>query len=149
MLLDPFCPCGNQALYTHCCAPYLTGKALAPTAAVLMRSRYTAYSKGNVDYLIATWHPKAGKTRDRASLLRNCQATRWLGLTLVKTQQGQPQDQRGIVEFVALYQTIQRPDSKPVGATHQLHERSRFVQEKGQWFYVDGDPLPAINLGAL
>jgi SEC-C motif-containing protein len=40
MLLHPLCPCGSAAHYTDCCKPYLTGKAAAPTAEALMRSRF-------------------------------------------------------------------------------------------------------------
>ncbi len=159
MLLNPFCPCGNSSPYATCCEPHLTGKALAPTAEALMRSRYTAYSQGHVDYLIATWYAKAGKHRDRAALIQSLQTTQWLGLTIIKTQKGQAQDKRGVVEFVALYQTISpqvrlSPGQSPGQSSglgrgetvHQLHERSRFVQEKGHWLYVDGDTLPPIPI---
>jgi SEC-C motif-containing protein len=30
---------------------------IVPTAEALMRSRYTAYHQGNIDYLITTHHP--------------------------------------------------------------------------------------------
>jgi SEC-C motif domain protein len=110
-----------------------------------MRSRYTAYSQGNVDYLITTLHPKSRHKSDRSSLLQSIQSTRWAGLTIVTTQQGQVKDKRGVVEFVALYQHVQIQDLQSIGAVDQLHERSQFVKEKGQWFYVDGDILPAIE----
>jgi SEC-C motif domain protein len=145
MLTLSLCPCGSKAPYTDCCEPYLIGKTSAPTAEALRRSRYTAYSQGNVDYLIATLHPKSRQKRDRSSLLQSVQSTRWVGLTIVTTQQGKAKDKRGIVEFVALYQAAQIQDLQSIGAVHQLHERSRFIKEKGQWFYVDGDILPAIE----
>jgi len=154
MLLQPLCPCGSAAHYTDCCEPYLTGKAPAPTAEALMRplagisksARYTAYSKGNVDYLIATLHPKSRQKDDRPALLQSIHNTRWIGLTVIKTQKGQTQDKRGIVEFVAMYQPVPMKDLQNIGAVNQLHERSRFVQERGQWFYVDGDILPPLKL---
>jgi len=146
MLLQPLCPCGSAAHYTDCCEAYLTGKAAAPTAEALMRSRYTAYSEGNVDYLIATLHPKSRQEDDRPALLQSIHNTRWIGLTVIKTQKGQAQDKRGIVEFVALYQPVQMKDLQNISAVNQLHERSRFVQERGQWFYVDGDILPPLKL---
>jgi SEC-C motif domain protein len=145
MSIPSLCPCDSKALYTDCCEPYLIGKAAAPTAEALMRSRYTAYSEGNVDYLIATLHPKSRQKSDRSSLLQSVQSTRWIGLTIVTTQQGQVKDKRGVVEFVALYQHVQIQDLQSIGAVDQLHERSQFVKEKGQWFYVDGDILPAIE----
>jgi SEC-C motif domain protein len=152
MLLQPQCPCNSAALYSNCCEPYIIGKALAPTAEALMRSRYIAYSQGNIDYLITTLHPKSRQKDDRSTLLQSVQTMRWIRLAVIKTQKGQPQDKRGMVEFVALYQPAQikdLPKNSPVGATHQLHERSRFVKEAGQWFYVDGDILPPVNLQSI
>jgi SEC-C motif domain protein len=140
MLLQPLCPCGSKTPAPDCCEPYITGMALAPTAEALMRSRYTAYSQGNVDYLIATLHPKSRHKSDRPTLLQSVQTMRWVGLKIIKTQRGQAHDQRGMVEFVALYQPAQA-DLQSIGVTSQLHERSRFVKERGQWFYVDGDIL--------
>ena len=42
------CPCGSQKQYEQCCGPFLDGRAIAPTAEALMRSRYTAYTKNAV-----------------------------------------------------------------------------------------------------
>ena len=55
------CPCGGGETLEECCGRYLSGEAKAPTAEALMRSRYTAVTKGQVDYLFETHHPK---TRD-------------------------------------------------------------------------------------
>lgn len=57
--------------------------------------------------------------------------TAWLGLEIVRTEQGNKPDSSGIVEFIACYQDA--------GQTGQLHETSRFVKEGGRWYYVDGD----------
>ena len=136
MTESPLCSCGSQRAFAECCEPYLSGNAIAPTAEALMRSRYTAYCKGNVDYLIATHHPSKRSLSDRVNLSKSIQNTTWLGLTVVKTEQGQPQDDTGIVEFVAIYRT---------GNVGQLHERSRFKKQKGRWFYVEGDHLPPLE----
>jgi SEC-C motif-containing protein len=50
------CPCGNNAGYARCCGPLHDG-AVAQTAEMLMRSRYSAYVLKREDYLLATWHP--------------------------------------------------------------------------------------------
>jgi SEC-C motif domain protein len=145
MLLHPLCPCGSAIPTPQCCERYISGSAIAPTAEALMRSRYTAYSQGNVDYLIATLHPQSRQPDDRPTLIQSVQAMRWVGLKIVKTQRGQAQDKRGTVEFVAFYKPAEKNDLQNVGMTHQLHERSRFVKESGQWFYVDGDILPPLT----
>jgi SEC-C motif-containing protein len=130
------CPCGSQKLQTACCGPYIQGTLPAPTAEALMRSRYTAFCLGNVDYLVATQHPSQRHRRDSAILSHTIRTTTWQGLTILAIKQGKPRDKRGTVEFVARFRNGE--------GDSQLHERSRFVQENGQWFYVDGDILPPV-----
>ena len=127
------CPCGSKKRYQHCCGMYLSGRKYPETAEKLMRSRYTAFCRGNTDYLIATLHPDKRQPQDRAELVKSIDKTEWLGLTVIDTQQGKKQDKTGIVEFEAVYQ---------INEPRQLHERARFVRANGQWFYVDGDILP-------
>ena len=43
--------------YDACCGPLHRGERPAATAVALMRSRFTAFALGDVDYLLATWHP--------------------------------------------------------------------------------------------
>jgi len=120
------CPCGSNKNYTDCCGRYLGGGEAAPTAEALMRSRYTAYTLGREDYLLATWHHS---TRPASLELAAEPRSKWLGLEVKRHEQ---QDaEHAIIEFVARY--------KVGGRAHRLHEISRFVREAGQWSYVDGD----------
>ena len=50
------CPCGGGA-YRSCCGPLHRGDQRAKTAEQLMRSRYSAFARGEIDYLLAT-HPE-------------------------------------------------------------------------------------------
>ena len=59
---------------------------------------------------------------------------RWLGLKILATDAGGPEDAHGTVEFVARY--------KIDGRARRLHERSRFRRRDGRWFYLDGDLAP-------
>jgi SEC-C motif domain protein len=108
-----------------------------------MRSRYTAFTQGNIDYLIATLHPQSRRPDDKRRHRQTVSQTQWLGLTVLKTQKGQPQDKTGSVEFVAEYRDTQA-GGFAAAEVKQLHERSRFLQVDGQWFYVDGDVLPPV-----
>jgi SEC-C motif-containing protein len=121
------CPCGRPLAYADCCGRWHAGaRALqAPTAEDLMRSRYSAYVLGLVDYLEATWHPST-RPADLAPLPAGL---RWLGLE-VRRHVRQDED-HALVEFVAR--------SKQGGRAERLHETSRFVREDGRWYYVDGD----------
>ena len=121
------CPCGSGQSYPACCGPYLDHGQPPATAEALMRSRYSAYVLGREGYLLRTWHES---TRPGTLDLRDAGTVRWLGLKIVRTEAGGPDDGRGVVEFVARY--------KIGGKAHGLHETSRFVREGGQWFYLDG-----------
>ena len=130
---EKLCPCGSKKAYRYCCRMYLSAKKKPETAEKLMRSRYTAFYKGDVDYLIATLHPDKRESSDRQELTKSVNNTQWLGLTVIATQKGKKSDTTGVVEFEAIYQ------GSKLG---QLHERSRFIKADGQWFYVHGDILP-------
>lgn len=122
------CPCGSGLLFSACCEPFVCGERIAPTAEALMRSRYTAYTLGNESYLLSSWH----KSTSPATLsLDEDLPAQWIGLKIIKVQAGQENDDEGLVEFVARY--------KVNGKAQRLHETSRFVKEKGKWFYLDGD----------
>ena len=53
-----------------------------------MRSRYTAFTCGNVDYLMATLHPDRRQPGDRQELDKSIDNTQWLSLTIIHTKQG-------------------------------------------------------------
>ncbi len=117
------CPCGSGALVTVCCQPLLDGKGEAKTAEQLMRSRYSAYVLLDRDYLLRTWHPKH---RPHTLALDSQQG--WLGLKILRVEEGQAHHGAGIVEFVARY--------KMNGRAHRLHEVSRFEKSNGTWKYL-------------
>lgn len=87
-----------------------------------MRSRYSAFVKGDVAYLLRTWHP-----RTRPGRLELAPGMRWTGLEILATGDGTAFHTSGTVEFRASYRG---------GA---LHERSRFERVDGAWVYVDGE----------
>ncbi len=95
-----------------------------------MRSRYTAYVRGAVDYLLATQHASTRGGVDRKAVEQWSRQTTWKGLEIVATEHGGEDDDQGIVEFIARGVTRGTPFAQ--------HERSRFVREDGRWFYVDG-----------
>lgn len=93
-----------------------------------MRSRYSAYVFSLEDYLLATWHPD---TRPKALALA-ADATRWLGLKIVRSTSGAGIDEDvASVEFVARFRN-------GGGAAQRLHELSRFVRQDARWYYLDG-----------
>lgn len=120
------CPCRKKSeavAYAACCEPQHTGARLPPTPEVLMRSRYSAFALREADYLRNTWHASKRPARVEFN-----DGQEWLQLRIVAAA---TDGDRATVEFVAR--------SRIGGASHILHETSRFVRENGRWFYVDGD----------
>ena len=128
------CPCGSQKGFDRCCGPYLSGQVDPPTAEALMRSRYVAYTRGDIDYIARTTAPESrGDFDARAARAWSAQAT-WLGLQVLASDGGRADDRDGEVEFIATY--------RQNGDTIVHHERSRFRKtEAGEWRFVDGRPL--------
>ena len=120
------CPCNPEKEFDQCCGPYLAGEKHPPTAEALMRSRYTAYTLAQEPYLLATWHPS---TRPATLGLNADPQPKWLGLQVKRHHQ--TDETHAEVEFVARY--------KIGGRAWRMHENSRFVREKGKWYYVDGN----------
>src|SRR5688572_11259862 len=120
------CPCGSGDPYEGCCGLYHDGLP-APTALALMRSRYAAFVKGAIDYLIDTHDPDTRGKVSRASLTEFSRETIWLGLEIVTTERGGEDDDTGVVEFIA--RGAQR------GQPFAQRERSRFRKLDGAWVY--------------
>ena len=110
--------------YSACCGVAHTGARPAPDAETLMRSRYSAFVRGDVAYLLSTWHAST-----RPATLALEAGAKWLGLE-IRRHHISGQD-RAEVEFVARFRVA--------GRAVRQHELSRFVREDGRWFYVDGD----------
>ena len=127
------CPCGSGELEVTCCGPLLDGAVPAATALALMRSRYTAFVRGAVDYLMETHDASTRATVDRAALARWSRDTGWLGLEIIATVRGGERDDDGVVEFIARGVTRGQPFAQ--------RERSRFRRVDGRWYYVDGAML--------
>lgn len=104
-----------------------------------MRSRYSAFVQNDMDYVERTTHPKSRSEFDRKSSGEWASQSEWLGLEIVSTSRGQPADQDGQVEFVALYRVGER--------TVRHHEMSHFAKHDGIWYFVDGKTVqkPVVN----
>jgi len=106
-----------------------------------MRSRYTAYTLGDVEYILGTHDPSRAEEADRENTTRWSRKAKWHGLEIRSTERGTATDEDGVVEFVAHYEM----DGRRIAH----HERSTFRKVNGTWFYLDGDmvkPMP-VRLG--
>jgi len=124
------CPCCSEIAYTDCCEPILSGRKDATTALELMRSRYTAFTQANVDYLLRSHATNTRPVRERKNIEKWAKSVIWMGLTILKAEAGEANDEKGYVEFQATFLENGKPG--------QIHEKSLFYRENGKWVYVSG-----------
>lgn len=136
------CPCGSERALSDCCGPYHAGTA-APDAERLMRSRYSAYVLGLIDYLVGTTAPAQQAQLDREALTAWSLGSRWQGLQVLEHSAAPGDPAHARVSFVARWE-----DSR---GAHRHEERSGFVQRDGRWFFLDPTvrPLPGRNDACL
>ncbi len=99
-----------------------------------MRSRYSAFATGNVDYLSKTLSTGARSDFDAAEAQSTADNAKWLGLEVRGTSGGSEKDETGTVEFVALFSLN--------GQRHVHHELAAFEREDGRWVYTTGQINP-------
>ena len=109
-----------------CCKRFITGKALPETAEELMRSRYSAYTRGRTDYIAAT--QTGAKEYDVSASKAWADSIKWLRLEVLEKSGGEKDDKTGTVKFVAYF----IEDAK----ANTIAENSQFEKIDGQWVYV-------------
>ncbi len=122
------CPCGTELSYSNCCEGFIRGKQLPATAEALMRSRYTAYVTGAVDYLVATRHPDFLPSDEAKNISAwMMEVTAWDKLEILITDKGEKSDTTGQVAFNVFFHQGSHADS--------FYECSRFSKLNGRWVY--------------
>jgi SEC-C motif-containing protein len=115
-------------MYNECCGLIISSKEEAATCEKLMRSRYTAFTLANIDYLMSSHHSSTRPIKDRKNIQKWAGSVQWVGLAILNTEAGNVADDIGYVEFRALY--IEE------GKMQQIHEKSLFKRENMKWVYV-------------
>ncbi|MBP2316482.1 YchJ family protein [Azospirillum soli] len=124
------CPCCSDRSFDECCGPILAG-APAPSAEALMRSRYTAFVRHDLDHVERTHAPEIREDFNRAEAERVADECDWQRLEVLRaTEDGDA----GMVEFLIHF----RRD----GLDMRHHERGVFRREDGNWLYVSGEVNP-------
>jgi len=96
-----------------------------------MRSRYTAFVRGDLEYIDRTHAPEKRDTAERSATKSTFNSVEWVRLEVLRTVRGGLSDDVGMVEFAAHYR---QNDAEMV---HR--ERSNFRRDDGRWVYVDGE----------
>ncbi|MCC2666593.1 MAG: putative motif domain protein [Gammaproteobacteria bacterium] len=121
------CPCGTNKAYLDCCGIFISNQKKPSTPEELMRSRYTAYTERNIDYIAQTMKSPAADNFDTEATRAWAKKINWTGLKIIRTTHDA---RKGTVEFCAYYSM----DNKK----NVLHEISQFSFENEKWYYVDG-----------
>jgi SEC-C motif-containing protein len=128
------CPCGSTAAYEECCKPLIQGERTAATAEQLMRSRYSAYVKKEIGYILTSLHPDNRAGYDENSTRAWAESADWHGIKILKTIGGNAEDSEGQVEFVVSF------TEKETRQEH--HELSTFKKQGGTWYFATGKTMP-------
>jgi len=122
------CPCGSGVKYKKCCLVYHKG-AVAKTAELLMRSRYSAYAVNNASYIIKTTHPNnSDYTIDTKTWKESIEAfsktTDFLSLNILEFIDG---EEEAFVTFKAIL------------SSGEMLEKSCFLRVNDSWLYESGE----------
>lgn len=140
MMTDILCPCCSSLPYADCCAPLHTEQKIADTAEHLMRSRYTAFVRQHIDYIVATTAPFQQHLLNQSAISDWAKQTDWAGLDVInhtpKTSKRHAQ-----VEFQAYFNTPNGKDAH--------HELSTFVTiptgAVNRWYFLDPTVAMRVN----
>ena len=127
------CPCGNEQSITTCCLPFIQGKKEPETAEQLLRARYTAFTRADVDYIVKSHHSKTVKDVNRDEIEKWAKESEWLGLAVLQKEAGEAKDEQGRIVFHAQYNSE--------GKHNDHHEMSMFEKEGGKWKFLDAQAL--------
>ncbi len=118
------CYCKSQKKFSECCEPILRVDRVANSALELMRSRYSAYCLGDVNYLQATTYDHTWTDEELKFIQDWADNSFWQHLDIVYHDEE-------VVEFKAYYVFE--------GKQHMHHEKSAFKKVNDMWKYVDGE----------
>ena len=128
------CPCCSTKLYGSCCEPLHKEKETANSPEQLMRSRYAAFAKNEIDFLLKTTHSSLKSYTDRAALTTWAKENQWQKLEVIQTTEKKTS---GTVEFKAFFQSTNKDEIH--------HELSEFIKENHLWYYSKGTIDPTID----
>lgn len=131
------CPCDKKLPYAECCEPVIRGKKAAATAADLMRARYSAFVKQEIDFILGSVMPARKADLDRKETEEWSKNTDWAGLEILRTEKGEAGDETGVVEFQAKFNVD--------GELKAHHEIATFEKVQGHWLFDDGRPPGVVT----
>ncbi len=129
---NDICPCGSFKKYKKCCKPFHDKISFPKTSLELMKSRFSAFSVCNSEYIIFTTHQNNPDfTSDlkfwNNDILNFSKNTRFEKLEILDFIDGE------VESFVTFKATLFQNKNDI-----SFIEKSRFLKVEGIWKYVDG-----------
>jgi SEC-C motif domain protein len=123
------CSCGSLRLYADCCEPYLKKRSAPKTPEALMRSRYTAFTHSDIQYIADTMRGKAKRGFSFEETYAWASSVQWESLSVLQASSLDAAGDSATVEFEAFYHLN--------GIKKCMHEVSVFHLIDGVWYYCD------------
>jgi SEC-C motif-containing protein len=121
------CPCQSTLLFDECCGPIIDELGKAKTPETLMRARYTAYVRSDIDFICESHHPEKRDQFNKEEAQSWSKDSEWLGLNILESSEN---GDEGEVLFECSYQIENEQ--------HLHRERSSFKKQNGLWYFFDG-----------
>ena len=96
MKKSSLCTCGSNNTYESCCAIAHHSLSKVETAEQLMRSRYTAFTLANGDYLIESHHSSTCPYHEKEEIINWAKSVTWLRLEILNSTNGIKEDNEGL-----------------------------------------------------
>lgn len=125
------CVCGSGLEDGDCCALVLAGEKAPANAEALLRARYVAFCRGDMDFLAATLAPEMMGEFERDAVENSA---RKVEPQFVEVRRVNDQGDVAEIEYVAYFRLGGQP--------YAHHELGRFRCDDGRWLYVDGQVNP-------
>lgn len=130
------CPCQSGQTYQNCCGPFLEEKAFPETPEQLMRSRYTAFTQANMDYLAKTMQGEPLIQFNAKQTEQWAKSVEWLGLEVYQSGYLKNKINFGTVSFRAMFSEN--------GQMGSIEENSLFSKINGRWYYTGAHKAAAL-----
>lgn len=143
------CPCSSGKSYQQCCSLFHERKQFAQQGEELVRSRYSAFALGKVDYLYDTLHedhPDRRHPPDQimTALRAACSSFKYMGLVIIESE---PRDRDGYCRVLYLARLFRKgTDVSFVELAEFLHDGIGLRYRNGRTMDTVGMRVPPPDL---
>lgn len=124
------CLCCSGKNFNECCEPYLSDAEIPTTPEALMRSRYTAFARANVEYVANTMKSPAADHFDLEDARVAAQQLHWDEFEIVNSSVN---EDKATVEYIAYFIAN--------SMKHKLHKLCELQLTDGKWYYINAQDM--------